>query len=149
MKASKLRGKPGQFGMLMATALLIRSLLDLAYGLMGKPSSGQAEQILFEAQQVQLLLSQGRSCRSALCVPYFHVRCNLKMCAVLYSKCCRSHHKAIVIAYACVCFCCIGVAFNLSLTTCLPDFPISQVPRPAHAVLNQPCLYCCAVQQVW
>lgn len=104
MKASKLRGKAGQFGLLMATALLIRSLLDSAYGLMGKSPARQAEQILLEAQQVQLPLSQGRLCQSALCVPYFHAALSLlqseDVCCPS-STCRTSHHKAV--SCACVC----------------------------------------------
>ena len=91
MKASKLRGNAGLFSLLMATALLIRSLLDSAYGLMATSSFGQAQKILHEAQQVQLPFLQGNLCQDSLCVPFFTqhtVCCNIRMCAVIHPKHC-------------------------------------------------------------
>lgn len=54
MKASKPRGKAGELGLALAAALLIMTLLEAAWGLIGKSSSKhkQAEQFLREAQLV-------------------------------------------------------------------------------------------------
>ena len=54
MKACKLRGKAGEFGPTLAGALLIDSLLDSSWELMGKIMSKkqQAEATLQEAQHV-------------------------------------------------------------------------------------------------
>ena len=56
MKASKLRGRAGQLGLALAATLLIMTLLEAAWGLMGKSSSKhqQAEQLLLEARQVHI-----------------------------------------------------------------------------------------------
>lgn len=56
MKASKLRSKAGQIGMALAAPLLMMTLLDAAWGLIGKSPDEhqQAEQFLQEALQVQI-----------------------------------------------------------------------------------------------
>ena len=56
MKASKLRGKAGQVGMVLEAPLLMITLLDAAWDLIGKSAAEhqQAEQFLQEALQVQI-----------------------------------------------------------------------------------------------
>ena len=56
MKACQLRGKAGETGLSVSTVILLMSLMDRAWGLIGKSSSQheQAEEVLREAQQVQI-----------------------------------------------------------------------------------------------